>query len=325
MPFPFRIPQGGPQQSGGFPSPAPRRGAPPRPVFGGAPRGSGLSSGFKARLLIAAAIALFAVVSYYAKPGDLNQVTGERERVAMTDAGEEIKLGLQAAPQMVGQHGGPSRDFAAQQRVHTVGWRLLDALDVALEQMNRQGEAEIPYRNPYREAFQFTLLADPRTVNAFALPGGQVFITESLYRRLQTEGELAGVIGHEIGHVLSRHGNKRMAKQGLYQGLAGAVGVLGGDAQSTRMAQMVSSVLSMKYGREQEIESDDWGVRLCGLAGYDPRAMVGVMKVLDEATGGGGGPPEFLSTHPKPANRAEYIEAAIKKWYPNGVPQGLRP
>lgn len=294
-------------------------------MFGGAQRGAANSGAFKMRLMIAAAVALFALISYYAKPGDLNEVTGERERVAMSDEVEEIQLGLQAAPQMVQQHGGPSRNVEGQQRVNTVGWRLLDALEKALEAMNRQGDSEFKYRNPYHDAFQFTLLADPRTVNAFALPGGQVFITEALYKRLSTEGELAGVIGHEIGHVLSRHGNKRMAKQGLYQGLAGAAGVLGGDAQSARMAQMVSSVLSMKYGREQEIESDDWGVRLCGLAGYDPRAMIGVMKVLDEATGGAGGPPEFLSTHPKPANRAEYIEAAIKKWYPDGVPEGLRP
>ncbi|MCA9258373.1 MAG: M48 family metalloprotease, partial [Planctomycetales bacterium] len=72
------------------------------------------------------------------------------------------------------------------------------------------------------------------------------------------------------------------------------------------------------------LESDDWGVRLCGLAGYDPRSMIGVMRILDEATGGRGGPPEFLSTHPKPANRAEYIEQAISKYYPNGVPDGMR-
>ena len=75
----------------------------------------------------------------------------------------------------------------------------------------------------------------------------------------------------------------------------------------------------MKYGREAELESDDWGVRLCYQAGYDPRAMIGVMKVLEEATGGQG-PPEFFSTHPKPANRVEFIEKAIAKYFPNGIP-----
>ena len=301
--FPF------PQQSGGS----------RRPVFGG----SGMGSALKARLFIALAIAAFAFISYYTKQRDVNEVTGEPERVALTDEAEEIQLGLQAKPEMIGMHGGPSRNLAAQQQVQQVGWRLLDALDVQLEKFNRENPGA-NRRNPYEQAFQFTLLADPKTVNAFALPGGQVFITEALYAALETEGQLAGVLGHEIGHVLSRHGNKQMARQGLFQGLAGAVGVLGGTQESAQMAQMVSSTLAMKYGREAELESDDWGVRLCYQAGYDPRAMIGVMKVLDEASGGAS-PPEFFSTHPKPANRVEFIEKAIEKYFPDGVPTGLRP
>lgn len=290
-----------------------------RPLFGG----SGVGSALKARLLIALAIAAFAFLSYYAKSRDVNEVTGEPERVALTDEADEIQLGLQAKPEMIGMHGGPSRNVAAQQQVQQVGWRLLEALDKELEKFNRENPGA-NRRNPYEQAFQFTLLSDLKTVNAFALPGGQVFITEALYTALETEGQLAGVVGHEIGHVLSRHGNKQMARQGLFQGLAGAVGVLGGTHESARMAQMVSSTLSMKYGREAELESDDWGVRLCSQAGYDPRAMIGVMKVLDDASGGQA-PPEFFSTHPKPANRVEFIERAIEKYFPDGVPAGLRP
>jgi predicted Zn-dependent protease len=284
--------------------------------------GSGVGSAIKARLLIALAIAAFAFISYYAKQRDVNEVTGEPERVALTDEAEEVRLGLQAKNEMMGMHGGPSRNLAAQQQVQTVGWRLLEALDEQLDKFNRENPGA-NRRNPYEEAFQFTLLADPKTVNAFALPGGQVFITEALYRALETEGQLAGVLGHEVGHVLSRHGNKQMARQGLFQGLAGAIGVLGGSQESAQAAQMVSATLSMKYGREAELESDDWGVRLCYQAGYDPRSMIGVMKVLEEASGGEG-PPEFFSTHPKPANRVEFIEKAIKKYFPDGVPDNLR-
>ena len=285
--------------------------------------GRGSGSGIKGRLLIALAIAAFAFISYYMKPGDVNETTGEVERVALTDEAQEIQLGLQAAPQMVSQHGGPTRSAGDQDLVNRVGWRLLEALNQDLEQYNRQ-HPEANRKNPYLGAFQFTLLADRKTVNAFALPGGKVFITHALYDQLETEGQLAGVLGHEIGHVIMRHGNQRMAKQGLYQGLAGAMGVLGGDAQGAQMGQMVASALSMKYGRDHELESDDWGVKLCGLAGYDPRAMKGVMAILEKATGGGG-PPEFMSTHPKPANRVEFIDKAIEKYYPNGVPDGLRP
>ncbi|MEM8864118.1 MAG: M48 family metalloprotease [Planctomycetota bacterium] len=269
----------------------------------------------KARLLMALAIAAFALISYYGNPGDENQITGETERVAFNEEADEMKLGLQAAPQMVQQHGGQTRDLVAQQRVQKIGVELLRALQ---EKIEAEGRA-IPYQ------FSFTLLADAKTVNAFALPGGPVFITEALYRRLeqQSDAELAGVIGHEIGHVIERHGNKRMAKQKLFSGLATAGGVAGGDAQSQQAAAMIANMVSMKYGREDELESDKWGVKLMAWAGYDPRAMIGVMKVLDEA-GAGGGPPEMLSTHPKPANRIEYIQQVIKSEFPGGLPPGLR-
>jgi predicted Zn-dependent protease len=275
------------------------------------------------RLLIALAIAVFAVISYYSKPGDRNAVTGEVERVALTEEADEVALGLQAAAEMAGMHGGPSRDVRGQQRVSALGEELLVALDRDLAEHNRAHPDE-PRSNPYRDVFRFTLLADPQTVNAFALPGGQVFITQALYDRLRTDGQLAGVLGHEVGHVLSRHSNKQMARQGLFQGIAGAVGVLGGDINSARMGQMVGAVLSTKYGREAELESDRWGVRLMEMAGYDPRAMIEVMRILEEA-GGGGGPPEFLSTHPKPENRVAYIEQVIAEQFPQGPRPGLRP
>ncbi len=290
-----------------FPMPRRRGGSRRMPGMGG-------RSSFKARLIIALAIAAFALLSYYGKPKDQNLVTGDRERVAILEEDQEIQLGLQAAPQLVQQHGGPTSRSVHQERVNRIGFRLLTALERELQEKGRS--------NPYREAFQFTLLSDPKLVNAFALPGGQVFITEALYNQLETEGQVAGVLGHEIGHVIMRHGNKQMAKQGLFQGLAGAAGVLGGSEESARAAQMVSHVLSMKYGREAELESDHWGVRLCAMGGYDPRSMIGVMKVLEEA-GGGGGTPEFFSTHPKPANRVEYIKQVIQEEFPNGVPDEL--
>jgi predicted Zn-dependent protease len=283
-------------------------------LFGNTSRSRG-GSALKARLIIALLIAGFAIVSYYAKPGDVNEVTGESERVALIDEGDEVALGMQAAPELVGMHGGVSPSAANRLRVQRMGEQLLDALDQKLQSQGR--------KNPYREYFRFTLLADPDTVNAFALPGGPVFITEALYSRLTTDGQLSGVLGHEIGHVLSRHANKQMARQGMFQGIAGAVGVLGGDMSSAQMGQMISAVLSTSYGRDAELESDRWGVRLMADAGYDPRSMIDVMRVLEEASGGGGGQPEFLSTHPKPANRVKYIEDVIAQEFPDGVPEGL--
>jgi predicted Zn-dependent protease len=85
---------------------------------------------------------------------------------------------------------------------------------------------------------------------------------------------------------------------------------------------MIGQLVSMRFGRQDELESDDLGVRLASEAGYDPRSMIGLMKILS-ASSEGGRPPEFFSTHPNPENRVERIEAAIQKRFPDGVPEGL--
>ena len=258
----------------------------------------------KLRLIIAAAIALVSVVTYYGR-SSLNTVTGENQRLSLTPD-EEIALGLQAAPRMAREFGGLSRNSQATASVKEVGAKLV-AQSVA---------AKSPYK------FEFHLLADPRTINAFALPGGQVFITEGLARLLSTEGEYAAVLGHEIGHVLARHSAEHLAKEALTQGLVGAAAVGSGDMNTARIAQQVGAMINMKYGRDDELEADALGIRIVSEAGYDPRAMLEVMQVLAKASGGAR-QPEILSTHPNPENRAERIQQIIEKNFPNGVPENL--
>jgi len=154
------------------------------------------------------------------------------------------------------------------------------------------------------------------------LPGGQIFISTGLYNLLQTEGQLAGVLGHEIGHVIARHSSQRLAKNKLTQGLTGAVAVATGDASATQVAAVVGELINMSYGRDDELESDALGVRFMSEAGYDPRAMIEVMKILAKASGGAR-QPEFFSTHPNPENRIEKIQETIRKLYPLGVPAHL--
>ena len=274
-------------------------------------RRSGMS-GMKVRLLIAGAIILFSVISFYSNT-DVNAVTGEKQRVGGLTEKEEIVLGLNARPQMIQQHRGISDDPQGRKSVENMGARLVNALYHRLKQEG----IDIPY------PFEFHLLNDSQVVNAFALPGGQVFITEALYYQLENEGQLAGVLGHEIGHVIERHGAQRMAKGRLTQGLVGAAGVAGGNAESARAAAMIGNLINMRYGRDDELESDRWGVELMVLSGYDPRHLLGVMDILERATGGGG-QPEFMSTHPKPANRKEYIQRILDEKFPGGLPPGLR-
>lgn len=256
--------------------------------------------------MVAVVVAVFALISYF-RSASYNEVTGEKQYIALTPR-QEIAMGLQAAPEMAKQHGGLHPDTQAQALVDRVGSKLVQ----------RSSARETPWQ------FDFHLLRDPQTVNAFALPGGQVFITAALFDRFKTEGQLAGVLGHEVGHVVARHSAQRIAKSSLTQGLIGAVVVASGDQRSAQAAMMIGQMVNMKYGREDEIESDVLGVRFMAKAGYDPRSLIGVMKILKEA-GGGRSQPEFFSTHPDPDNRIERIKEAIAAAFPNGVPDGLTP
>ena len=268
------------------------------------PRG-GRSLG-KIRLFIALAVVAFTLISFW-KKREYNPVTGEKQYVSLTPQ-QEVALGLQAVPQMVQQHGGPHPNIRLQALIDQIGWRIVRA------------NPEIIETHPWE--FEFTLLVDPQTVNAFALPGGQTFITDALFSQLN-EVQIAGVIGHEIAHVVARHGAQRMAKDSFKRGLIGAIVTASGSPEIGRAAEVVGGMVGMKYGREDELESDRLGVRFMANAGYDPSAMIDVMEVLASASGGKG-PPEFFSTHPNPTNRVEKIQEAIDALFPNGIPADLQ-
>ncbi|MBC7446566.1 MAG: M48 family metalloprotease [Hymenobacteraceae bacterium] len=262
------------------------------------------------RLIGAVLIALFTLVTYYCNRST-NPVTGEIQHVNMS-AEQEIALGLQAAPEMAQQYGGLSQNTEIANKVKQIGQKIVAQTAAG--------------KSPYK--FEFHLLADPNTVNAFALPGGQVFITEGILRQPKSEAELAGVLGHEIGHVVGRHSAEQVAKSQLTQGLSGAaaVGLYDPEHPSTAAAAagaaMVAKLMTLRFGRQDELEADRMAVRFTADAGYDPRAMVGVMQTL-ERVGGGGGGPEFTQTHPNPGNRIAEIERAIQQEFPQGVPSGL--
>jgi len=260
--------------------------------FGGR-RGGGIGI----TLLLGLGFAAFTLIKY-CSTATYNEITGEKQYISITPD-QEVQLGLQSLPHMVQRHGGLHPDPRAQEMVTEVGENLLK---------NSPEIATMGYQ------FDFHYLADPNTVNAFALPGGQVFITDALASRLQNKDQLAGVIGHEIGHVVARHGAQRMSKSELIQGLTGAAVLASGDYGTAQALEMIGSVINMKYGRDQELQSDDLGVKYMIMAGYEPQEMKGVMKILKEASGGGSKQPEFFSTHPDPENRMEKIEESIQKY-----------
>ncbi|MGB7156937.1 MAG: M48 family metalloprotease, partial [Tepidisphaeraceae bacterium] len=272
------------------------------PQFGYGQRRRG--GGLKMRWIIAAVIALVGVISYFAKEKVTNPETGESYRRSM-NVDQQKALGLQAARQMIPQMGGevdPSRNADAA-LVDEVGARLVANSGAS--------------KTEFADSFHFYLIDDPQTINAFALPGGQISITRGLMDRLENEAQLAGVLGHEIGHVIAEHSAQQMAKGQLGQVLATAVGVGasgedGAGRYAGAAAAMAAQMVNLKYGRGDEAQSDDIGLKYMAQAGYDPNAMLGVMRILKEAAGSGK-QPEFLSSHPHPETRIATIEKFLKE------------
>src|ERR1043165_9072583 len=265
-------------------------------------RGSSCSG----RLIMAGAIALFSIISYFGSKQS-NPVTGQTQYINISPD-QEIALGLQAAPQMEGEFGGEDPNTSDQATVDQVGNKIVQSSPAG--------------SSPYQ--FDFHLLADPQTINAFALPGGQVFITRALYDKLQTEGELAGVLGHEIGHVVARHSAQQIAKAQLTEGLTGAAVIATYDpnnpasANSAQVADLIGQLVTLKFSRQDELEADGLGVCFMNDAGYDPNEMIKVQEILASLSKGNE-PPEYLSTHPSSANRIQLIQQQIQNI--NSCPQ----
>jgi beta-barrel assembly-enhancing protease len=261
------------------------------------------------QLLIALGIGLLSLFTYFSQT-QFNEVTNEKQHIAISPR-QEISLGLQSAPEMAAQFGGVSHDSAAQALVTKIGNDVVNKSDA--------------HKTPYK--FSFQVLDDQKTINAFALPGGPVFITEALLKRLKTRGQIAGVLGHEIGHVAARHSAEHLAKQQLTQGLTGAavLATYDPDDPSSRnsaiVASLIGQAINMKFGRQDELEADKLGVSFMTESGYDPNSLIDVMAVLKAASQGRN--VEFFSTHPNPENRSTRIKEQIAKLYPNGLPSGL--
>jgi len=259
-------------------------------------RGSGISG----RLLMAAVLVVISLITYFGSQST-NPVTQDVQHISMS-IDQEIAMGLQAAPELADQFGGLDPNQSDQQRVQEIGQRIVQDSPAST--------------TPYQYAYH--LLADPQTVNAFALPGGQVFITRALYDQLQTDGELASILGHETGHVVARHSAEQIAKAQLTEGLTGAAVIAAcnpdnpnGCVAASQMAAIVGQLIGMKYSRADETEADWLGVCFMNDSGYDSQDMVKVMQILDSLSQGQR-PPEFLSTHPDPGNRILQIQDDIQ-------------
>lgn len=229
----------------------------------------------------------------------VNPATGRRQ-FSLISEGQEIQMGREADQAFTAQLG-----VYPDEELGTFVRRLGQKLSATSE---RPG---LPW--------SFRVVDDP-TVNAFALPGGFLFITRGILASLNSEAEVAGVLGHEIGHVTARHSVSQISRQQLQSLGLGVGSVLSSDLR--QVSGVLSSglqLLNLKYGRGDELQADMLGLRYMTRAGYDPDQLMEVFRTLALASGGSSrGIPEWQSTHPNPENRESAIQEAIAE-------QGLAP
>ena len=200
---------------------------------------------------------------------------------------DDVKLGREAARQAEAQF--PLlRDAEVQGYVERVGERLVRS---------------IPSQFQHPEFDYFFKVVNARDINAFALPGGPMYVNRGMIEAARSEGEMAGVMAHEISHVALRHGTAQATKGQKYSilgGIAGIAGTILGGPGVGQLAQAPFAVYLLKFSREYETEADILGAQIMAQAGYDPRDLANMFQTIERQGGGGGG---FLSDHPSPSDR----------------------
>ena len=222
-----------------------------------------------------------------------NPVTGKSELSLVSEA-QEIQMGQEGAKE-VAQTIGFYNDAKVQSYVAEIGKRMA-------------AESERP-----NLPWEFHVV-DDAAVNAFAIPGGFIYVTRGLMSSINTEAELATVVGHEIAHVTNRHSVQQISKAQLAQLGLGIGSILSSDiAKFGQLAGAGLSLLFLKYGRDAENQADQGGFRYALGQNYDVREMPKVFETLGRLSesGGGGRLPEWLSTHPDPGNRIKHIDAML--------------
>ncbi|HEV8510831.1 MAG TPA: M48 family metalloprotease [Gemmatimonadales bacterium] len=238
--------------------------------------------------------AMFLLVAGLAISGcAVNPATGNNQLMLVSEA-QEIQMGQQADVAVVASIG-LYPDAVWQSYIQQFGARIAATSE----------RPNLPWT--------FRVVDDP-AVNAFALPGGFVYVTRGLLAHLTSEAELASVVGHEIGHVTARHTAAEMSKQQLI-GLGLAAGSMASSqvAKYAGAANQALGILYLKFSRDDESQADQLGLRYMRRADFDPRQMPEVFRMLERlsAAQGGGRLPTWLETHPSPANRVAAINGQI--------------
>ncbi|WKN45573.1 M48 family metalloprotease [Tunicatimonas pelagia] len=238
---------------------------------------------------------LIVATSFWLSGCATNPVTGKKELMLMS-SNQERAMGEQNDPQIT-QFFGVYDDKELQQFINQKGQQM----------------AKVSHRPDL--AYEFKIVDSP-VVNAFAVPGGFIYFTRGIMAHFNNEAEFAGVLGHEIGHVTARHSASQYSKQMLAQvGLVAGMVISPELAQFADAAQQGIGLLFLKFGRDDEKQSDKLGVEYSTKIGYDADEMANFFNTLDRMRGDAGqSVPTFMSTHPDPADRQQKVQQLAQKW-----------
>jgi len=221
----------------------------------------------------------------------VNPISGEKQLMFFSED-QDIEIGRKYAPEVEKQMGGRIPDQTLQNYIDSVG----------------QSVARVSHK-PYFD-YRFVALND-KSVNAFALPGGHIFITKGMFEELETEAQLAAILAHEVTHVVARHSSAAISSQiGVDILLSAVISEDTPKAVST-VANLTRQIVSLKYSRKDEREADLAGLDYMTSAGYNPYAMIETMQTLQSQKSAR--PVEFLSTHPTPQNRMAYLAQNLQQ------------
>ena len=232
----------------------------------------------------------------------VNPATGRSQFNVLSES-REIQIGHEAKGDFLKQYGGEVPSSRVNNYVKSLGHSLASVSE----------RPDLPW--------EFHVV-DSGVLNAFALPGGKVFISRGLLEKLGSEAELAGVLGHEVGHVTAQHIGQQMSQAAILQGIAAGVGVAAKESDEGWLrvlgagTRVGGGLYLLKFGRDQEVQADILGVRYMTRLGYNPEGQLRVMEVLAAAAKGGGGRLEVLSTHPLPSTRIDHLRDLIEREHP---------
>jgi len=226
-------------------------------------------------------------------------VTG-RSQLQLVSPAEEVQMGESAYKEILGKATNSS-DASANALVTRVGTRIAGAT----------GRGDLPW--------EFKVIDDPKTVNAFALPGGKVAVYTGILPIARDDAGLAAVLGHEVAHVLAHHSAERVSQQLAMQQIAQMAGsTMGVNAQVVQMgSSLLVAAIQLPWGRSQESEADHLGLIYMAKAGYDPHAARDLWIRMSQLAQGASRPPEWLSTHPSEETRIRQIDG----WMPEAMQQ----